>query len=114
MEYVNLMKEHIAQVLLTIGKNVELSLCRIVQLASTVGIHAIIATQRPTKNIISGTIKANFPTRLSFRMACLMDSRLVIDRSGAQQLTAPGDVKHISEQHGQACYYPLPKVEAIV
>ena len=78
MEYVNLMKEHIAQVLLTIGKNVELSLCRIAQLASTVGIHAIIATQRPTKNIISGTIKANFPTRLSFRMACLMDSRLVI------------------------------------
>lgn len=138
MPYIVLIVDEFGDLMLSRGKEVELPLCRIAQLARTVGIHAIIATQRPTMNIITGSIKANFPTRFSFRVACVMDSRLLIDQSGAQQLVAPGDmlishgyamperlqatftdrldieriVKHISEQHGQAYYYSLPKVKA--
>ena len=138
MPYIVLVVDEFGDLILSRGKDVELPLCRIAQLARAVGIHAIIATQRPTTNIITGSIKANFPTRFSFRVASVMDSRLVIDQSGAQQLAAPGDmlvyrgctvaerlqaiftdrqdieriVKYISEQHGQACYYPLPKVKA--
>lgn len=138
MPYIVLVVDEFGDLILSIGKDVELPLCRIAQLARAVGIHAIIATQRPTTNIITGSIKANFSTRFSFRVASVMDSRLVIDQSGAQQLVAPGDmlvsrgctvaerlqaiftdrqdieriVEYISEQHGQACYYPLPKVKA--
>ena len=78
--------------IMTAGKEVELPICRIAQLARAVGIHAIIATQRPTTNIITGTIKANFPARVAFRVAAMMDSRTILDRSGAQQLIGKGDM----------------------
>ena len=92
MPYIVLVVDDYADMMLSRGKDVELPLCRIAQLARAVGIHTIIATQRPTTNIITGTIKANFPARIAFRVAAMMDSRTIFDRSGAQQLTGPGDM----------------------
>lgn len=92
MPYIVLVVDDFGDLMLTGGKDIELPLCRIAQLARAVGIHAIIATQRPTTNIITGTIKANFPARIAFRVAAMMDSRTILDRSGAQQLTGPGDM----------------------
>ena len=86
MPYIVIIIDEFGDLIMTAGKEVELPICRIAQLARAVGIHAIIATQRPTTNIITGTIKANFPARVAFRVAAMMDSRTILDRSGAQQL----------------------------
>ena len=77
---------------MTAGKDVELPIARIAQLARAVGIHMIIATQRPTTNIITGTIKANFPARIAFRVSAMVDSRTILDRPGANQLIGRGDM----------------------
>ena len=78
--------------IMTAGKEVELPIARIAQLARAVGIHMIIATQRPTTNIITGTIKANFPARIAFRVSAMIDSRTILDRPGANQLIGRGDM----------------------
>ena len=137
MPYIVLVVDDYADLMLSRGKDVELPLCRIAQLARAVGIHTIIATQRPTTNIITGSIKANFPARVAFRVAAMMDSRTILDRSGAQQLTGPGDMlvshgrvgtkrvqaiftdrqdmenilQHISSQHCHTSAYPLPEAK---
>ena len=86
MPYIVIIIDEFGDLIMTAGKEVELPICRIAQLARAVGIHAIIATQRPTTNIITGTIKANFPARVAFRVAAMMDSRTILDRSCALQL----------------------------
>lgn len=83
MPYIVIIIDEFGDLIMTAGKEVELPICRIAQLARAVGIHAIIATQRPTTNIITGTIKANFPARVAFRVASMMDSRTILDRPGA-------------------------------
>ena len=95
----------------------ELPICRIAQLARAVGIHAIIATQRPTTNIITGTIKANFPARVAFRVASMMDSRTILDRPGAQQLIGKGDMLYLQGNDPvrvQCAFVDTPEVERIV
>ncbi len=77
---------------MTAGKEIETPICRLAQLARAVGIHLIIATQRPTTNIITGTIKANFPARIAFRVTSAIDSRTILDCGGAQQLIGRGDM----------------------
>ena len=92
MPYIVVVIDEFGDLIMTAGKEVELPIARIAQLARAVGIHMIIATQRPTTNIITGTIKANFPARVAFRVSALIDSRTILDRPGANQLIGRGDM----------------------
>ncbi|MDO4179776.1 MAG: DNA translocase FtsK 4TM domain-containing protein [Bacteroidales bacterium] len=116
MPYIVIIIDEFGDLIMTAGKEVELPICRIAQLARAVGIHAIIATQRPTTNIITGTIKANFPARVAFRVAAMMDSRTILDRSGAQQLVGKGDMLYLQGNDPvrvQCAFVDTPEVEKI-
>ena len=92
LPYIVLVIDEFADLIMTAGKEVELPICRLAQLARAVGIHLIIATQRPTTNIITGAIKANFPARIAFRVISAIDSRTILDCGGANQLIGRGDM----------------------
>ncbi len=92
LPYIVLVIDEFADLIMTAGKEVELPLARLAQLARAIGIHLVIATQRPTVNIITGTIKANFPVRIAFRVTSKVDSRTIIDMGGANQLIGKGDM----------------------
>lgn len=92
LPYIVLVIDEFADLIMTAGKEIESPICRLAQLARAVGIHLIIATQRPTTNIITGTIKANFPARIAFKVASAIDSRTILDTTGAQRLIGRGDM----------------------
>ncbi|MFA6126108.1 MAG: DNA translocase FtsK 4TM domain-containing protein [Bacteroidales bacterium] len=92
MPYIVLVIDEFADLIMTAGKEIEIPLTRIAQLARAVGIHMIIATQRPSTNIITGTIKANFPARIAFRVPSMIDSRTILDSPGANHLVGRGDM----------------------
>jgi len=92
LPYIVLVVDEFADLILTAGKEIELPLTRLAQLARAVGIHLIIATQRPTVNIITGTIKANFPVRIAFRVVSKVDSKTILDLAGADRLVGRGDM----------------------
>jgi DNA segregation ATPase FtsK/SpoIIIE, S-DNA-T family len=92
LPYIVLVVDEFADLIMTAGKEVETPLTRLAQLSRAIGIHLIIATQRPTVNIITGTIKANFPCRIAFRVVSKIDSRTVLDTNGADQLVGRGDM----------------------
>lgn len=92
MPYIVVVIDEYGDLMMTAGREVEQPIARIAQKARAVGIHMIIATQRPTTNIITGTIKANFPARMAFRVISVIDSRTILDRSGANQLQGRGDM----------------------
>ena len=102
---------------MTAGKEVEVPIARLAQLARAVGIHLIIATQRPSVNVITGTIKANFPARIAFKVSAKVDSRTILDAGGAEQLIGRGDmlVSHGSELLRLQCaFVDTPEVENVV
>ena len=116
MPYIVVIIDEFGDLIMTAGKEVELPIARIAQLARAVGIHMIIATQRPTTNIITGTIKANFPARIAFRVSAMIDSRTILDRPGANQLIGRGDMLFLQGSdpvREQCAFVDTPEVERI-
>lgn len=116
MPYIVVIIDEFGDLIMTAGKEVELPIARIAQLARAVGIHMIIATQRPTTNIITGTIKANFPSRIAFKVSAMIDSRTILDRPGAQQLVGRGDMLYLAGGEPirvQCAFVDTPEVERI-
>ena len=135
MPYIVVVIDEFGDLIMTAGKEIEMPIARIAQKARAVGIHMVIATQRPTTNIITGTIKANFPARMAFRVTSQIDSRTILDMNGANQLTGRGDLlfsqgnnliriqcafvdtpeideiaRYIGSQRGYETAYALPEV----
>ena len=116
MPYIVVVIDEFGDLIMTAGKEIELPIARIAQLARAVGIHTIIATQRPTTNIITGTIKANFPARMAFKVSSMIDSRTILDRPGANQLIGRGDMLFLSGSEPvrvQCAFVDTPEVEHI-
>lgn len=116
MPYIVVIIDEFGDLILTAGKEIEMPITRIAQLARAVGIHMIIATQRPTTTIITGNIKANFPGRIAFRVGAMMDSRIILDRPGAQQLVGRGDMLYLNggePNRVQCAFVDTPEVENI-
>lgn len=116
MPYIVVIIDEFGDLIMTAGKEVELPIARIAQLARAVGMHMIIATQRPTTNIITGTIKANFPARMAFKVMSRVDSQTILDRNGANQLVGKGDMLFLSGNDPvrvQCAFVDTPEVEQI-
>ncbi len=116
LPYIVVIVDEFADLIMTAGKEVEQPIARIAQLARAVGIHMIIATQRPSTNIITGVIKANFPARIAFKVASMIDSRTILDAPGANQLIGRGDmlVKTGSDLiRVQCAFVDTPEVDAV-
>lgn len=117
MPYIVVVIDEFGDLIMTAGKEIELPIARIAQLARAVGIHMIIATQRPTTNIITGTIKANFPARMAFKVTTGVDSKTILDRTGANQLVGKGDMLLMSGAEPvriQCAFVDTNEVEAVV
>jgi len=117
MPFIVLVVDEFADLIMTAGKEVEIPIARIAQLARAVGIHLIIATQRPSVNIITGSIKANFPARIAFKVTSKIDSRTILDQGGAEQLIGRGDMLLSVGSTAirlQCAFVDTPEVERIV
>jgi len=116
LPYIVLVVDEFADLIMTAGKEVELPIARLAQLARAIGIHLIVATQRPSVNVITGMIKANFPARVAFRVISGMDSRTILDTSGAEQLVGRGDMLYFNGNdliRLQCAFVDTPEVEKI-
>jgi DNA segregation ATPase FtsK/SpoIIIE, S-DNA-T family len=117
LPFIVLVIDEFADLIMTAGKEIEMPIARLAQLARAVGIHLIIATQRPSVNIITGTIKANFPARIAFKVSSKIDSRTILDTGGAEQLIGRGDM--LISYNGeitrlQCVFVDTPEVERVV
>ena len=116
MPYIVVVIDEFGDLIMTAGKEIELPIARIAQLARAVGIHMVIATQRPTTKIITGNIKANFPGRIAFRVMARIDSQTILDQTGANQLIGKGDMLYTNggePTRVQCAFVDTPEVEAI-
>ena len=117
LPYIVLVIDEFADLIMTAGKEVELPIARLAQLARAIGIHLIIATQRPSVNIITGIIKANFPARLAFKVTSKIDSRTILDGGGADQLIGSGDMLLSIGSNNvriQCAFVDTPEVESVI
>lgn len=117
MPFIVLVIDEFADLIMTAGKEVEMPIARLAQLARAVGIHLIIATQRPSVNIITGVIKANFPARLAYKVASKVDSRTILDMGGAEQLIGQGDMLLSIGSNMirlQCAFVDTPEVESVI
>lgn len=117
LPFIVLVIDEFADLIMTAGKEIEMPIARLAQLARAVGIHLVIATQRPSVNIITGTIKANFPARIAFKVSSKIDSRTILDAGGAEQLIGKGDM--LISYNGditrlQCAFVDTPEVERVV
>lgn len=117
LPFIVLVVDEFADLIMTAGKEVEMPITRLAQLARAIGIHLIIATQRPSVNIITGTIKANFPARIAFKVSSKIDSRTILDTGGAEQLIGKGDM--LISYNGevvrlQCAFVDTPEVDKVV
>jgi len=116
LPYIVLVVDEFADLIMTAGKEVETPIARLAQLARAIGIHLIIATQRPSVNVITGIIKANFPARIAFRVTSKIDSRTILDGSGADQLIGRGDMLYTQGNELiriQCAFVDTPEVERV-
>ncbi|MBS1638794.1 MAG: DNA translocase FtsK [Bacteroidetes bacterium] len=116
LPFIVLVVDEFADLIMTAGKEIEMPIARLAQLARAIGIHLIIATQRPSVNIITGTIKANFPARIAFKVSSKIDSRTILDTGGAEQLIGKGDM--LISYNGevtrlQCAFVDTPEVERV-
>jgi DNA segregation ATPase FtsK/SpoIIIE, S-DNA-T family len=116
LPYIVVVIDEFADLIMTAGKEIEFPIARIAQLARAIGIHMVIATQRPSTNIITGVIKANFPSRIAFKVASMIDSRTILDQPGANQLIGKGDMLFVAGSEVvrlQCALVDTPEVERI-
>ncbi|HER09781.1 MAG TPA: DNA translocase FtsK [Bacteroides sp.] len=116
MPFIVVIIDEFADLIMTAGREIEYPISRLAQLARAIGIHLIIATQRPTTNIITGVIKANFPARIAFRVTSMIDSRTILDGPGADQLVGRGDMLFLSGNEPirlQCAFIDLPEIDAM-
>ena len=116
LPYIVVVIDEVADLIMTAGKEIETPIARIAQLARAIGIHLILATQRPSVNVITGMIKANFPARIAFRVTSKIDSRTILDANGADQLIGKGDMLYSGGNETirlQCAFVDTPEVEAI-
>jgi S-DNA-T family DNA segregation ATPase FtsK/SpoIIIE len=117
MPYIVVVIDEVADLMMTAGKEIEIPIARLAQLARAIGIHLILATQRPSVNVITGMIKANFPARIAFRVTSKIDSRTILDANGADQLIGKGDMLYNGGNEMirlQCPFVDTPEVEKIV
>jgi S-DNA-T family DNA segregation ATPase FtsK/SpoIIIE len=116
MPYIVVVIDEVADLIMTAGKEIEIPIARLAQLARAIGIHLILATQRPSVNVITGMIKANFPARIAFRVTSKIDSRTILDGNGADQLIGKGDMLYNGGNEMvrlQCPFVDTPEVEKI-
>jgi S-DNA-T family DNA segregation ATPase FtsK/SpoIIIE len=119
LPYLVLIIDELADLMMTAGEEVERTLCRLAQLARAVGIHLVVATQRPSVDVVTGLIKANFPTRISFAVTSQTDSRTILDSGGAEKLLGRGDMLYMPTEASkpkrlQGCFLSDPEIERVV
>ena len=117
LPYIVVVIDEVADLMMTAGKEIETPIARLAQLARAIGIHLILATQRPSVNVITGMIKANFPARIAFRVSSKIDSRTILDANGADQLIGRGDLLYSGGNEVirlQCPFVDTPEVERIV
>ena len=119
MPYLVLIIDELADLMMSGGDEVERILCRLAQLSRAVGIHLVVATQRPSVDVITGLIKANFPTRISFAVTSQVDSRTILDGGGAEKLLGKGDMLYMPTEAGkpkrlQGCFVSDAEAERLV
>jgi S-DNA-T family DNA segregation ATPase FtsK/SpoIIIE len=117
LPYIVVVIDEFADLMMTVGKDVEFPITRLAQLSRAVGIHLIVATQRPTTSVITGSIKANFPTRIAFRVASNIDSRTILDSGGAENLIGKGDLLYsngMDLERIQSAFIDMDEIERLM